>query len=191
MNDEYRSASAPTFRQLRRPAEGGAEDTPTLHGHFSVFNSWTEIDSVFEGRFLERVAPGAFASTFAEDRGRMRVLFQHGRDAMVGDKPLGPITTLREDELGAAYEVRMLDTAYNAELLPGLRAGVYGASFRFQVVRERLDQKPPVSSYNPKGIPERTIEQARVLEFGPVTFGAYDAATAGVRSLTDRFAVER
>jgi hypothetical protein len=55
------------------------------------------------------------------------------------------------------------------------------------VVRENLDQAPRASAYNPNGLPERTITEARVLEFGPVTFGAYDAATAGVRSLTDRF----
>jgi hypothetical protein len=54
------------------------------------------------------------------------------------------------------------------------------------VVRENLDQAPRASAYNPNGLPE-PITEARVLEFGPVTFGAYDAATAGARSLTDRF----
>ncbi len=67
---------------------------------------------------------------------------------------------------------------------PGLRAGVYGASFRFQTLREDIDQRPGTSAYNPEGLPQRTIQEARVMEFGPVTFPAYAGATAGVRSLT-------
>jgi len=44
---------------------------------------------------------------------------------------------------------------------------------------------PSRSTFNPDGIPERTITEAQVMEFGPVTFPAYSRATAGVRSLTD------
>lgn len=45
----------------------------------------------------------------------------------------------------------------------------------------------PRSDYNEAGLPERTITEARVLEFGPVSFPGYEGAVAGVRSLTDRF----
>jgi HK97 family phage prohead protease len=156
-------------------------------GHFATFNDWAEISSTYEGHFMERVAPGAFKKTFRENRDRMRVLFQHGQDPQIGDKPLGPIETLREDETGAFYEVPLLtDTAYVRELLPGLRKGLYGASFRFSVIKERFDTDAKVSTHNPLALPERTIQEAKVMEFGPVTFGAYDTATAGVRSLTDR-----
>jgi HK97 family phage prohead protease len=158
-----------------------------LHGHFAVFNEWTEIDSIFEGRFMERIAPGAFAKTFREHRDGMRVLFQHGRDPVIGSKPLGPIDQLSEDSQGAAYEAPLLDTSYNRDLLPGLRAGLYGASFKFRVLREELDMEPKRTSENPDGIPERTVTEAQVYEFGPVTFPAYSQATAGVRSLTDEF----
>ncbi len=180
--------------ELRAADPGTAGDgepaaMPTLHGHFAVFNRWTEIDSYFEGNFMERFAPGAFKKTFREQRDRMRVLFQHGRDSQIGDKPLGPIADLREDGEGAYYEVPLLDTDYNRELIPGLEAGLYGASFRFRVVREEVNTDPGESADNPKGLPERTIREAQVMEFGPVTFPAYDAATAGVRSLTDDFIV--
>lgn len=69
--------------------------------------------------------------------------------------------------------------------MPGLRAGAYGASFRFSVMRERFDPHPPASTYNERGLPERTLEQVRLLELGPVTFPAYAGATVGVRSLAD------
>ena len=45
--------------------------------------------------------------------------------------------------------------------------------------------KPP--RHNPHGLPERTVKEAKVPEFGPVTFPAYAGATAGVRSMTDDF----
>jgi HK97 family phage prohead protease len=179
---EVRSGSAPS---LRPPRAGGGAGAPLLYGYFARFNEWTEIDSTFEGHFLERVAPGAFARSLAHDRERLRVLFQHGRDPQIGDKPLGIPTLLREDERGAAYEVPLLDTSYVADLIPGLRAGAYGSSFRFKVLREDLNEKPERSSYNPNALPERTIREAKVMEFGPVTFPAYEGAIAGVRSLTD------
>ena len=40
---------------------------------------------------------------------------------------------------------------------------------------------------NPDRLPERTITNATLYEFGPVTFPAYEGATAGMRSMTDEF----
>jgi phage head maturation protease len=125
--------------------------------------------------------------TIKEGRDKIKVLFQHGQDPQIGDKPLGPVEMLEEDATGAAYEVPLLDTAYNRELIPGLEAGLYGASMRFEAIRQSWDEEPAPSRHNPDGLPERTITEARVPEFGPVTFPAYSEATAGVRSLTDRF----
>jgi HK97 family phage prohead protease len=162
-----------------------------LAGHFSVFGTWAEIDSSFEGHFIERVQRGAFSKTIAENRSNMRVLFQHGKDPQIGDKPLGPIQTLREDEHGAYYEVPLLATSYNADLIPGLENGLYGSSFRFRVVKEHFDPNPRRSSYNPERLPERTIKEARVSEFGPVSWPAYENATAGLRSLSDEVLLGR
>ena len=169
----------------------------TLYGHFSRFDSWYEIDSAYEGRFLERVAPGSFDATFMADRSSMKVLYDHGFDPTVGNKPLGPIAELRSDEAGAYYEVPLYDTDYNREqILPLLRGqlmdgrqvgSALGASFRFQVTDEDWNTAPLRSDHNPERLPERTITGAKVFEFGPVTFPASPAATAGVRSLTDDF----
>lgn len=159
----------------------------TMTGHFSVFDNWYEVDSAWEGRFMERIAPGAFADTIAEDRASMRVTLNHGHDPQAGDKPLGPIKVLEEDGVGAAYEVSLLDTSYNRDILPGLKADLYGSSFRFTVLSDEWEKEPDASDVNPDGLPERTITRTRVSEFGPVTFPANPAASAGVRSLTDRF----
>lgn len=172
-------------------------DGSTLTGHFAVFDDWTEISSTWEGNFMERIAPGAFKKTFRENRARIRTLFNHGQDPQIGDKPLGSIRTLKEDETGAFYEVDLLRDEsggfvdYLRGIVPGLKQGLYGASFRFSVIKEDFNDEPAKSPENPKGLPERTISEARVMEFGPVTFPAYASATANVRSVTDEFKFSR
>lgn len=164
-----------------------AEERPVLNGHFAVFDQWTEIDSDFEGHFMERLAPGAFAQSINTKRDQIRVLFQHGQDPQIGNKPLGPIQELREDKVGAYYEVPLSDTSYNRDLVQLLKDGLLGASFRFSVMKERFDRNPTKSPYNPDALPERTIQEVDLMEFGPVTFPAYAGATAGVRSDTDDY----
>lgn len=181
--DELFRALSPGIEIREADPDAEGEDArPVLTGHFSRFDEWTEIDSFFEGRFLERIAPGAFKKTFRERT--PKVLFNHGHDATMGNQVLGEVENLREDAEGAYYEVRLFDGVPSL-LLDGLRSGAYGASFRFRVLREDVKQEPGASAYNPAGLPERTIKEAQVFEFGPVTFPAYEGATAGVRSWTD------
>jgi hypothetical protein len=49
-------------------------------------------------------------------------------------------------------------------------------------VREEWDDKPTRTETNPKGLPERTINELKLYEAGPVTFPAYSATTAGIRA---------
>lgn len=185
---------------LFRAAGPDAEDAPddgrlgTLFGHFTRYGEWVEIDSWWEGHFLERFASGAFKKTIRE-RGpkgsnAIRSLFQHGFDFQVGDKPIGPIEQLRDEAEGPYYEVPMLDTSYNHDILPGIEAGVYGVSHRFSVKKESWDKEPAKSDHNPAGLPERTITEAFCWEFGPVTFPAMASASVDVRSITDHM-IER
>jgi hypothetical protein len=190
------SSTAPTDNLVRaliddeashlRAADG--TEGRTLFGHFAVFNRWTEVDSMWEGHFLERIAPGAFTRTFAEHRDRIKVLYDHGKDPQLGNKPLGPITELKEDKRGAYYEVDLIDTDYNDRfVIPAANAGLLGASFRFKVTSEEWVEPRNSTKANPDKLPERTINVTDVYEFGPVTFPQYEAASAGVRSGTDDF----
>ena len=165
-----------------RSAGGGM---PTLTGHAAVFNQWTRIESSWEGVFMERIAPGAFTKTLAETK--PKILFDHGQDPQVGNKPLASLESAGEDAAGLFYAGRMLDTSYNRDLIPGLEAGLYGSSFRFSVVKEDFNERAKASDHNPDGIPERTVQEARVFEFGPVVFPAYAGAEAGLRSMTDQY----
>jgi HK97 family phage prohead protease len=173
--------------ELRADGEGPAR----LSGHFAVFNTWTEIRSAWEGNFLERLAPGAARKTIREQGDNIKLLFEHGQDPTVGQKPLGRFTDLREDENGVYYDAELYDANYVNELLPALRDGQFGASFRFNVVREEWNDNPEPSDDNPKGLPERTLKEVRIAEGGPVLWGAYPTATAQARSLTDVFVFRR
>lgn len=175
---------APGSVELRSDGDG---DGNTLVGHFAVFNRWTTIDSWYEGRFLERIAPGAFADTFATRGDKVRVLYDHGYDPQIGNKPLGVPNVLREDKTGAYYEVSLFDAEYVRELKPAIAAGQMGASFRFKVTGETWVDPTKSTAHNPQKLPERTITGTELYEFGPVTFPAYDDASAGLRSRTDEF----
>lgn len=183
---------------LTRADDADADRSPgtlgTMEVRFSPFNRWYEVDSWWEGgRFLERTVKGAFSKTMREQGDRVKVLFNHGMDPQIGDKVLGVAASLREDDDAAVGDVPLLDTSYNRDLVPGLMVGAYGASFVFRVIKEEWNDDPGRSEHNPEGLPERTILEVRLFEFGPVTWPANPAATtsmmrsAGVMSMTDDF----
>lgn len=168
-------------------AEGDTEGR-TMFGYFAVFDRWTKIDSYWEGTFLERIGDKAFARTFKERADKIRVLYDHGGDPSIGNKPLGAPDVLRSVKgEGAYYESELFDTAYVNELLPALRAKQLGASFRFRVTAEQWVEPKKATDHNPDKLPERTITDVDLYELGPVTFPAYEEATAGVRSGSDAF----
>lgn len=155
---------------------------------FSTFNTWYRIDSFWEGSFMERTVPGAFKRTISahnaarsKDAHQITTLFNHGMDFHIGDKVLGSIESLTEEPDSPLSVVRLFDTSYNRDLLPGLRAGVYGSSFMFRVVKDEWNNEPGASDHNPDALPERTLKELRVFEAGPVTFPANPDATAGMR----------
>ena len=167
---------------LEERAEGDDTTGRTLVGYAAVFDVWTEIDSWWEGRFMERLAPGAFQNTLAKRGDRVKVQFNHGFDPSIGDKPLGKPSRMTEDDTGLWTETPLSRTSYNDDLIELLRDGaIDGMSFRFRVAAEEwLDDEDQVE--NDKGLPERTITAVDLFEYGPVTFPAYEATSAGVRS---------
>lgn len=151
-------------------------DGLTLTGHGAVFNEWTEIDS-WEGRFKERIAPGAFKKTLRENGSRVRLQFDHGTHPLIGSLPIGAIRQLREDDIGLYVEARLEDNWLVQPVRDAIASGsIDGMSFRFSVVNEKwgaLDSD----------LPERTITEVRLAELGPVVFPAYEKTDVGVRSL--------
>ena len=182
MSDEHRREDLFRMTPLARASLRTADDGNTLVGYPIVFNEWTEI-SGWEGNFLERVAPGALDKTLRERADRVKVLFNHGFDPQIGDKPLGKPAVMDTRDEGLWTETPFSDTSFNADLKALIADGaIDGMSFRFSVTREDLHDPDEASDHNPAMLEERTIRELKLFEFGPVTFPAYEATTAGVRT---------
>lgn len=167
-----------------------------LFGQFSQYRTWYEVDSMWEGRFMERIMPGAFTDTIANDKASMRILLNHGMDAL-GLLPLASLRTLEDRPEGPYYEAPLYDTAFNRDnVVPILQGKLmnggkaesgFGASMRFTVQEDSWNRRAKADKYNPEALPERSITRAKVYEFGPVTYPANEGATAAARSLSDEW----
>jgi len=173
--------------ELRGKEEGDDDSLGVMTGHFSIFDNWYRVSSIFEGEFMERTARGFSAEALTVNAAIMRCMFDHGFDPQIGNKSLGTFLDLREDDEGSLYKVSLFNTSYNRDLYPGLKANQYGASFRMKVQEDSWVDEPDPSDYNPRGLPERTIIRADVSELGPVAWPANPKATATVHSATDQF----
>jgi HK97 family phage prohead protease len=152
------------------------DDGRTMHGYAAMFDQPTEINS-WEGNFVEKISRGAFRKSLQILE--PKIMFNHGMDPQIGDKPLGKASILREDKTGLYVEVPLDDTSYNRDLIPLLRSGALdGMSFRFSVIRDEWSE-PSAKG----GLPIRTLKEVKLMELGPVTFPAYAATSAGVRSM--------
>lgn len=172
------AAAHATVRPASPSADSADGGIGTLVGYAAVFGSETTIDSSFEGRFREVIAPGAFDRTLRERGNRIKVQYNHGMDPQIGTKPLGVPAVLRPDATGLWSEVPLDATSYNADLIASLRSGaIDGMSFRFSVHANGDRWEPGKGD----ALPLRTLLDLDLYEFGPVDFPAYLATTAGIR----------
>lgn len=171
---------------------GDGADLGSLFVQFSPFNTPYEINSMWEGRFIEQTKPGAFKKTISESKRsdgtfNTKMLFNHGSDMTIGDKPLAVPTRFEEVNdsgyHGPVLEGPLINTDYNRDQIkPLLQARALGSSFMFEVIKETWRNEPEPSDTNPEGLPERDIEEVRAFEAGPVTWPASPTASAGLRS---------
>jgi hypothetical protein len=83
-------------------------------GRMVPYNEWTEVDSKREGNFLERFAPGSLSKALKERGSRIRALFQHGMDSLIGRQPIADIEEMWEREDGAHFRSRLLEGSPNS-----------------------------------------------------------------------------
>lgn len=160
-------------RAVTFESRGTDDDGFTLEGYAAVFDAPTLIDS-WEGRFEERIAPGAFSKTLKERAPVMQ--FDHGHDVATGSVPIAAIEELSEDEEGLFVRARMFDNPRVEPIRHAIAGGaIDGMSFRFRVIKEDWDET--------NELPVRTIRELGLYELGPVVFPAYEATSVGVRSL--------
>lgn len=149
------------------PKVRAADSGRVAAGYAAMFDSPADIG----GWWVERIAPGAFASTL---NGDVRALVDHDHGRVIGRTTAGTLR-LNEDATGLAVEIDLPDTTDGRDIGTLLERGdVTGMSFGFRVTKEEWDEtvEPPV----------RTIMAVDLHEVSIVAFPAYEATNVALRS---------
>ena len=145
-------------------AEG---DGMTFTGYASVFNSPSED----LGGFIEYVAPGAFKRSL-QSRNEVKLLWNHDSGEPLASLRGGTMQ-LVEDERGLKVTATLPQTTRGRDVAELLRTNVISEmSFGFNVIKDTWSRDGQT----------RTLESVRLFEVSVVSFGAYKATTATVRS---------
>lgn len=148
------------------------DGTKKISGYAAVFNS----DSVDFGYFVERIRPGAFRNTL-RDNPDVVALLSHDTGQPIGRTSAGNLK-LSEDDRGLKFELSPIDTEDGRKAIEWVRSGVAtGMSFGF------MSEEDAWSTKNGKNF--RELISVRLYEISLVTFPAYPATEASMRSLED------
>lgn len=214
MTADERAARPPLDGLREAPfsvARADEGDGMTLDGWGAVFNRETVIDS-WEGRFREKIAPGAMKRSFRETPPKIQ--FDHGRHPTIGSIPIAKLERVAEEtdpvfapEGGAHIVGRFLDHPIVDLVRQAIEAeAINGMSFRFSVMQEswqtadgraiRDDQALMVELARSLDLPDdelpvRILRQVKVPEMGPVVWPAYAETSVSARSIIDLGALRR
>jgi HK97 family phage prohead protease len=159
---------APEIRTNSVDFEVRAEgDGMTFTGYASVFNSPSED----LGGFVEYVAPGAFRRSL-QSRNEVKLLWNHDAGEPLASLRGGTMQ-LVEDSRGLKVTATLPQTSRGRDVAELLRLKTIDSmSFGFNVIKD---------SWASDG-KTRTLESVRLFEVSIVSFPAYEATTAQVRS---------
>ncbi len=144
-----------------------AEESRTVEGYASVFNSMSE-----DLGFREVILPGAFRDVLDND---VRALYNHDSNYLLARTTSGTLE-LKEDDKGLYYRFEMPNTSYGNDMLELFRRGdLTQSSFGFTVEKDNWRMED--------GQQVRYIERVGSLfDVSPVVFPAYNQASSGLRS---------
>lgn len=144
-------------------------DGMTFSGYASVFNSSSED----LGGFREFVAPGAFKRSL-QARNEIKLLWNHDTSEPLASVRGGSLQ-LVEDNHGLKVTAKLPNTTRGRDVAELLRSKVIDSmSFGFNVIKDSWSNNGAV----------RTLESVRLSEVSIVTYPAYTATTAQVRSVS-------
>lgn len=149
-------------------------DKLNFAGEAAVFNSLSED----LGGFKERIDPGAFAKTIKE--ANVRLLINHNPDKLLASSR-GKSLRLQESDRALKVEADMAPVSYarDASILME-RGDMQDMSFQFSVIKADWATE--------EGWDVRVLKEVRLFDVSVVTFPAYQATSAGVRSLVPQLA---
>lgn len=159
--------------ELRAEGDG----RPVAYGYALKFNKRSKP----LGAFVEQIDPNAATKTLQE--ADVRALYNHDPSMLLGRRGAGTLRTSIDGE-GVPYEIDLPNTTLGHDVAELLRRGdIIGSSFGFRPIDVKWGETED-------GYPLRTVMELAMRDVGPVTFPAYDAADAALRSLSDQTGIE-
>jgi HK97 family phage prohead protease len=153
-----------------------SEGKPTVvRGYGAVFHRADNPGTEYwlYNDLVERVGRGAFDRALSE-KDDVRALFNHDVNQIMGRSSAGTLR-LSVDDVGLRYEFDLPSSPNGENLAQALeRKDVTGSSFSFDLLRVEYREESDFFV--------REMLDVRLFDVGPVTFPAYTAATAGLRS---------
>lgn len=138
----------------------GDDGAQKITGHAAVFDTLSED----LGFFREKIAPGAFTPSIAEDD--VRALWNHDPNFVLGRNRAGTLR-MKEDDKGLAIAVDLPDTQAARDLTVSIERGdVSQMSFGFRTLVEEWDESDPQNII-------RTLKKVTLFDVSPVTYPAY------------------
>jgi HK97 family phage prohead protease len=154
----------------RAAGDGQATEQPVIRGYAAVYNSESEL---LYGFFREVIRPGAFDSSLKND---IRCLFNHDSSKVLGRSTAGTLD-IRSDAKGLYFEVEPPDAQWANDLCQSIKRGdINQMSFGFMT---REDSWQDLED----GTVLRELLDVDLQEVSVVTFPAYQATSAGMRSI--------
>ena len=152
----------------------------TFEGYAAVFGQPATVTD-WRGTYTEQFDRRSFDRTLqlrakATDEVRqVKFLFNHGQHPMIANMPIGQIRNLKADSRGLHVKARMPVNWLNQPIIDGIRSKtITGMSINFIAERESWsgDRR------------SRTVEEATLLELGPVIDPVYTGTEVSLRSLS-------
>lgn len=161
-----------------RAAAADAASAGVLAGYAAVYERLSQN----LGGFVEKVAPGAFAQTLA-DNNPVLARYNHDDNQLLGTTEA---ETLRvaSDDTGLPYEVDLPDTSVGRDVaVLAKRGDVRYSSFAFRTLEDSW-------SVTDQGFPLRTLVKVQLVDVAPVNNPAYRDTSVGMRSLSERTGID-
>jgi HK97 family phage prohead protease len=171
MQTERRYVASPSARiEVRQDG-----DNKTITGYAAVFfrdgENGTEYNLFDE--YFERISRGAFDRALSEQHD-VRALFNHNSDMLLGRSKSGTLR-LSVDDFGLRYDITLADTQAGRDVATSIdRGDITGSSFAF------IPRKVSWIEEDERVI--REIGDVDLYDVGPVTYPAYEATSAAMRS---------
>ncbi|OLO40483.1 hypothetical protein BTR23_07425 [Alkalihalophilus pseudofirmus] len=151
----------------------GEDQKPKIIGYSALFDSFSED----LGGFKEVIRRGAFTQAVKDDD--IRALFNHDPNYVLGRNKSGTLK-VEEDDKGLRIEIDPPDTQWANDLIKSMQRGdINQMSFGFRTKKDNW--------YDKDGETIRELLDVSLFDVSPVTYPAYQATEANVRSVKQVF----